>query len=160
MLRRFPRLYKSLIRLGTSRVGVWIGRRIIQPLDHLAYQSSEGRFMLINLLLPSLMLVTTGAKSGLTRSVPLAYLRNGTQLVLIASSLGARRHPSWYYNLRANPICRVRIQGCEQVYRARQAEGTEREDRWSEALRLYPGFGVYQQYAEGRQIPVMVLEPL
>ena len=54
----------------------------------------------------------------------------------------------------------VSWQGQSARYRARQTEGDERQAYWQQAVRMYPGFQLYEQTAGERVIPVIVLEPL
>jgi len=146
-------------RIFGTTGGAWVIRRIFQPLDHLLYRLSGGRLLFLNAFIPTLMLTTTGAKSGQPRSVPLLYLRDGRRIVLLASNYGRASHPAWYHNLRANPACAATIGGREQRFVAREAEGAEREELWRRAVILYAGYRSYQERAQGRRIPVIVLEP-
>src|SRR5579883_1415658 len=66
---------------------------------------------------PLLLLTTTGAKSGQPYTTPMMYIRDGDRLLVIASNIGAPKHPDWYYNLVAHPEVTVEV-GTE-TYRAR-----------------------------------------
>lgn len=145
--------------LLTSPVGAALIRHVVQPLDHVVHQASGGRATFLNAFIPTLMLTSTGAKSGQPRTVPLVYVRDGARIILIASHYGSDRHPAWYYNLRANPACTVSVGGRERPYVAREAEGEEREELWRRAVALYVGYDMYKARAEGRRIPVLVLDP-
>ena len=57
--------------------------------------------------LPVMLLTTTGAKTGLQRTVPLVYLSDDAGLILVASNFGGEHHPGWYHNLIANPNVEV-----------------------------------------------------
>jgi deazaflavin-dependent oxidoreductase (nitroreductase family) len=106
-----------------------------------------------------LVLTTTGSKSGLNRDVPLAYGREGKNVFLIASNGGARDHPSWYKNLRANPQATVQIGSRVTQVHARDADAEERERLWKKmTTKHYAGYDGYQEKTE-RVIPVVVLEP-
>lgn len=108
---------------------------------------------------PLLLLSTTGARSGQTRTSPLAYTTDGEHYVIIASKGGAPTHPDWYHNLVANPIVTVEV-GTEQFQaRATVAEGEERMRLFNQMAARMPGFGEYQRKVE-RQLPVIVLERL
>jgi deazaflavin-dependent oxidoreductase (nitroreductase family) len=107
-----------------------------------------------------LVVETIGAKSGQARRIPLVYVTEGDAIVLIASKGGAPKHPAWYHNLKANPEVRIWAKGRSGRYRAREAEGDERERLWGKAVDYYEGYAVYQQRTGGRRIPVMVLEPV
>jgi len=111
--------------------------------------------------LPVVTLTTTGARSGLPRSLPLVGIEDGDRVVLIASNYGRSRHPAWYYNLRAHPEVRLSIRERTGVYLAREATAAEHEAYWRAAVALYRGFEAYQKRAgrAARRIPIMVLTP-
>jgi deazaflavin-dependent oxidoreductase (nitroreductase family) len=106
---------------------------------------------------PLLILTTTGAKSGLPRTIPLVYTRDGDRLVVIASKGGAPTHPDWYHNLVANPTVTVELGAETFPARALVAEGAERERLYRQQAEEMPFFAEYQRNTE-RQIPVVVLE--
>jgi deazaflavin-dependent oxidoreductase (nitroreductase family) len=108
---------------------------------------------------PLLLLTTTGARSGRAHSVPLLYLTDGDDIVLIASKGGDPRHPYWYFNMKAQPQTSVRIRGATVNCLAHEAEGEARSKLWRRAVDYYPGYASYQARTEGRQIPVMILSP-
>ncbi|WP_165360606.1 nitroreductase family deazaflavin-dependent oxidoreductase [Candidatus Chloroploca sp. Khr17] len=159
-MQNYPliRMRECAVNFFGSPIGVEVIRNVIQPLDHLFYQASGGQILFLNFFVPTLMLTTTGARSGELRTVPLVYLRDGERIVLIASNYGSRKHPAWYHNLKANPACQVHIAGRTTTYRARQAEGEERDHLWKRAVALYAGYASYQNNTDGRVIPMMVLE--
>ncbi len=104
-----------------------------------------------------LLLHTTGAKSGLPRLTPLAYLADDTRLIVIASNGGALRSPDWYYNLVANPDVRVEV-GTEQFEaQATVAREPERTKLYEQMAAVSPSFTTYKQKAAPRIIPVIVL---
>jgi deazaflavin-dependent oxidoreductase (nitroreductase family) len=108
---------------------------------------------------PTVLLTHTGAKSGKKRSTPLAYFTDGDDVVMIASRGGHADHPAWYFNVRANPEVELWTHGGGGRYRAREAEGDEREHLWKLATTMYPGFASYQERAGERRIPVIVCSP-
>lgn len=104
-----------------------------------------------------LLLHTTGAKSGEPRLTPLAYLKDGDRLVVIASNGGASKHPAWYHNLVANPKVGVEV-GTDQFYAtATVAQDPERTTLFDRMAARSPAFAGYQQKAAPRVIPVIVL---
>jgi deazaflavin-dependent oxidoreductase (nitroreductase family) len=106
---------------------------------------------------PMLLLTTTGAKSGQSRTTPLVYTTDGDHIVIIASKAGAPTNPDWYHNLVAHPTATVEI-GTEKFQaRARVAEGEERQRLYDQQAALMPGFAEYQKKTT-RQIPVVILE--
>lgn len=139
----------------------WILSHTVHRIDRLAMRASGGRATIGGYLsgLPIITLVTTGAKSGLPRSVPLVGIPDGPRLILIASNWGQDRHPAWYYNVKANPNVMVTRAGKTRNLIARELSGDEREAGWARAVTLYPGYRGYMARAKGRVIPVIALEP-
>lgn len=112
--------------------------------------------------LPVVLLTTTGARSGLPRSIPLAYIRDPNDpdlFAVIASNLGQPHHPAWYYNLKANPHAKGAIENQVKAYIAHEAKDEEYARFWQYASEIYLGFPLYQQRAGERHIPIMVLAP-
>ncbi len=107
---------------------------------------------------PMLLLDHVGAKSAKSRTSPLVYVRDGENLVLVASKGGYPKHPAWFYNLKANPDTEVQVGSERRCVHARVANPDERERLWPMALKVYGGYADYQKRAE-RQIPLVVLEP-
>ena len=104
-----------------------------------------------------LLLTTTGAKSGLPRTTPVAYSTDGDHLVIVASKGGAPTNPDWYFNLLANPVVTVEL-GTEKFQaRATVADEGERERLYAQHAALMPGFAEYPQKTT-RKIPVVLLE--
>ena len=109
--------------------------------------------------IPTLLLTTTGRKSGEPRALPLIYGEHGDAYVVIASKGGAPSHPLWYENLVAKPECEVQVASRSFSARARVAEGEERAQLWAQLREIYPPYDDYQKATE-REIPVVVLDPI
>lgn len=109
-------------------------------------------------LLPTLLLITKGRKSGELRPLPLIYKKVGDAYVVIASKGGAPVHPAWYLNLMDEPNCEIRVASESMQASARTADGEERETLWAELAEIYPPYNDYQQAAGERLIPVVVLD--
>jgi F420H(2)-dependent quinone reductase len=107
---------------------------------------------------PALLLDHVGARSGVKRTTPLVYGRDGSDLVLVASKGGYPKNPAWLHNLRANPDTTVQVGSRIGNVRARIAEGAERERLWKLMVGVYPGYDGYRRRTD-REIPVVVLEP-
>jgi deazaflavin-dependent oxidoreductase (nitroreductase family) len=107
---------------------------------------------------PMLLLDHVGARSGVKRTSPLAYGRDGENLVLIASKGGHPKNPAWFHNLLANPDTTVQVGSQVRNVRARVVEGEERERLWALMVGLYAGYEGYRKRTE-REIPVVVLVP-
>jgi len=107
------------------------------------------------------LLTTTGARSGVKRTTPLMYHRDGERYVVVASKAGAPDNPAWYHNLKAHPVAIVEVataSGTETFeVRAAEAHGEEGERIWADRVAIAPGFQEYQRNTS-RRIPVIVLE--
>ena len=110
--------------------------------------------------LPSLLLKTTGRKSGRTSIVPLIYGCHGREWVVVGSKGGAPEHPAWYLNLKAQG--RVVIQIATQAFEAdwRELEGAEYEAVWAYMEGMFPPYRDYREAVTGRTIPVIKLRPV
>ena len=107
----------------------------------------------------TLLLVTTGRKSGKALTLPLIYGDAGDgAYVIIASKGGAPDHPAWYLNLEADPNVALMV-GPEQFEAtARLAAGDERQRLWDMMADMFPNYSEYAEKAGDREIPVVVLE--
>ena len=106
-----------------------------------------------------LLLHTKGAKSGQERINPVACIRDGDCLAVIASKGGADTNPDWYYNVTANPLVTIEV-GMEKFQaHASAAEEPERTRLYDKMVEVMPGFGDYRLKTT-RVIPVIVLTPV
>jgi deazaflavin-dependent oxidoreductase (nitroreductase family) len=107
---------------------------------------------------PTLILTTTGRKSGRRYLNPLIFGEDAGACIVVASRGGAPAHPAWYVNLVATPEVEVQIRTRKFTARARTAKGEERARLWKLMATIYPSYDEYQKVA-GREIPVVVLDP-
>ncbi len=73
------------------------------------YKATDGRIGHRMIGVPTLLLRTTGRRSGVTRTNGLVYARDGEDYVVVASKGGADEHPAWLHNLKANPEVEIQI---------------------------------------------------
>ncbi|CAN7442795.1 nitroreductase/quinone reductase family protein [Phenylobacterium sp. LjRoot225] len=111
-------------------------------------------------MLPTLLLKTTGRRSGRSSVVPLLYGVFGGEWVVIASKGGAPEHPAWFLNLleQGEAVFQIATQEFRGAWRV--AEGQERARVWSYMAGLYPPYTAYEQSAGDRVIPVVMLKPV
>ena len=152
-----PPWHRLLSPIASSGLGAKVFRPTLHLLDRPLMRLTGGRVSSV-VGYPSLLLTTTGAKSGRPRTVPLLYVDIGDRLGIIGSRFGSEKHPGWYHNLRADPTATVEIKGKRRRYTTREADEDERADIWRRAVAMYPGYDKYKARA-GRRIPVIVLEP-
>jgi deazaflavin-dependent oxidoreductase (nitroreductase family) len=105
----------------------------------------------------TLILTTTGRKSGEERSTPLIYQPYGDAHLVVASKGGADEPPAWYLNLKEDPEAEVQIKGDRFTARAREATPDEKPDMWRTMTATWPAYDEYQEKTD-REIPVVVLE--
>lgn len=108
-------------------------------------------------IVASLLLTTTGRKSGNELQLPLFYGECPEGLVVVASKGGAPEHPAWYLNLEANPDVKVHVGKDKFAARARTVTGERRASLWQQMNEVWPFYDAYQQKTP-REIPVVVLE--
>ena len=106
-----------------------------------------------------LLLDHVGAKSGTERTSPLLYIRDGDDLVVVASKGGFPKNPAWFYNLKANPDTTVQV--ASQPPRGPRPRGQARGARapLAAGVKAYHGYEDYAARSKGREIPLVILEP-
>jgi F420H(2)-dependent quinone reductase len=134
-------------------------QRLLTTLHTLAYQLSSGRVGATLLGMPMLLLTTWGRRTGRLRTTPLLYLPVDDVFVLVASNGGARRHPTWWFNLQANPQALIQIGPVRGRVNAVPATRAERQRFWPLLLCVYPPYTRYQARTD-REIPLLVLHPI
>lgn len=147
--------------ITSSAPGSWLAAKIAPPLDRWIFRLSNGRTTLSSIVagVPVILVTTTGAKSGQPRTIPLLGIPDGENIILIASNWGGKKHPAWYYNLKANPVVQVTGGGQDGTYTAEEVGVGGRERCWQRALAYYPGYNAYERRANGRIIPIIWLTP-
>lgn len=106
---------------------------------------------------PTLLLTTTGRKSGEPYTTPLIYGEDAGRYVVVASRGGAPSHPQWYRNLDANPSVGLQVAAQKFQATARTASPDEKPALWALMTGIYPPYDEYQAATE-REIPVVILE--
>ena len=122
------------------------------------YQETDGEEGCIWNGVPTLLLTTTGRKSGQPRTTPLIFERDGADYLVVASMGGAPQHPNWYRNLVAQPAARIQVRAEHVDVTARTANEDEKPRLWGIVTDQWPNYDVYQSRTD-RVIPVVVLSP-
>ncbi len=105
-----------------------------------------------------LILSTTGRRSGRPRATPLAYYRDGTSYIVVASNWGKDTHPNWLLNLQRQPRGSIQVGGQSLPVTGRRAEGDEYSRLWKLVTQRNPQY-LEDQKQTSRRIPVVVLTP-
>ena len=125
------------------------------------YEKTNGRVGHRMLGVPTLMLRTTGRKSGETRTNSLVYAKDGSRWIVVASKGGDPKPPAWLLNLRAQP--QVTVQDGRAKYEATATEITHEDPEFARLWKLVNDnnagrYDAYQAQTE-RQIPLVSLTP-
>jgi deazaflavin-dependent oxidoreductase (nitroreductase family) len=106
----------------------------------------------------TLVLATTGRRTGIPRRTCLIYGTAGEDFVVVASKGGADENPAWFTNLLAEPSVGVQVGGRRFTARARVASPDERGLLWPQMARIFPLYDEYAQKTD-REIPIVLLTP-
>ncbi|HXQ24183.1 MAG TPA: nitroreductase family deazaflavin-dependent oxidoreductase [Candidatus Acidoferrales bacterium] len=123
------------------------------------YEKTDGRFTWLAGL-PVLLLRTTGRKSGQPRTAALVYLKDGDDMVVVASNGGSDKPPGWFFNVQKSAEVGVQIGRRRMRMRARVADTQQRARLWplvnQNNSNRYDGYQVKTK----REIPIVILSPL
>jgi deazaflavin-dependent oxidoreductase (nitroreductase family) len=129
-------------------------------LEHVkVYQETKGEDGHMWNGVPTLLLTTTGRKSGTQYTTPLIYGTDGDRYLVVGSRGGAAHHPQWYLNLVASPEIEVQVLADRFKARARPAEGEEKARLWKTMTAVWPAYDDYQTKTK-RDIPLVIIERL
>ncbi|MFJ5777633.1 nitroreductase family deazaflavin-dependent oxidoreductase [Streptomyces sp. NPDC093094] len=123
---------------------------VIPALDRAVHRLTRGKVLLSAQLLPGVVLLSTGARSGLPRRTPLACMpeEDGRSWLLVGSNFGRSGHPAWTANLMARPDAEISWKGHDIPVTARLLAGQERAAAWRAVLAFWPPYATYQARVE------------
>lgn len=148
-------LYRAWVRFLGTRLSAWLSVHVVWKVDPHLMRLTGGRLGM-GLMLPTALLETRGARSGLVRRNGVIYFHDGERVTIVASKLGAPAHPAWFHNASAHPD--VRLGG--RPFRAQVVDDeAERTRLWALADRVFPPYAAYRERAgrAGRTIPILQL---
>ncbi|MDF0513437.1 nitroreductase family deazaflavin-dependent oxidoreductase [Agromyces sp. H3Y2-19a] len=154
-------LVRSVVSpLTRTRLFRWAAPRVLPPIERLIGWVSGGRVQLSALLVPSLVLHTTGARSGEPRDTALMYTPDGHGRAIVAGTSFARdRHPAWTYNLVAHPEASITVRGRRMPVRASRIDDEGRDAAWARIEAQWPGYRAYERES-GRVVRLFLLQPV
>ncbi|MGO4102425.1 nitroreductase family deazaflavin-dependent oxidoreductase [Leifsonia sp. YAF41] len=154
-------LVRSLIApLTRTRLFRWLGPRVLPPAERVLKWLSGGRVQLSGLLVPSLVLHSIGAHSGIERDTMLMYTPDGRGRAIVAGTSFARAgHPAWTYNLMAHPDAAISVRGKRTNVQARRLTPSEVDAAWHKIERQWPGYRGYERDS-GRTVRLFLLQPV
>lgn len=131
----------------------WFGR-----IHTRIYRATSGRIGGNLIGLDMLLLTTTGRKSGLLRTTPMPYYRDGEAWVIVGSNGGEATNPAWLANLRSHTEAEIQVRGESHRVTSRIATPEERARLWPELKRWNKNYQRYEAKTD-REIPIVLLEP-
>ncbi|MEM7466767.1 MAG: nitroreductase family deazaflavin-dependent oxidoreductase [Pseudomonadota bacterium] len=155
-------LQRFLQFIPSSALGAYVFSKMLHYMDRPIMKLTGGKVSLPQFVngIPCVTLTSTGAKSGVERTIPTNGIPDGENIALVASNWGQTHHPAWYHNLRKNPEATLRFDGHEGRYTATEIEPGDEYDRlWANAVQVYRGYASYKKRAGNRQIPILLMKP-
>ncbi len=154
-----PRAFRPPVAWFTrTRVFRAAGPRIMPPFERAMDRLTRGRVQASGLLVPSLVLHTTGAKTGEPRDSALMYCPDGDEMLVTGSNFARDTHPAWTANLLKHPDAAVSIRGRRVPVRAALVPAGQRESVWKQLEENWPGYRQYER-AAGRELRIFRLTP-
>ena len=132
--------------------------KVMTCVNNFVFRRTGGRIGGRFLGAPVGLVTTVGRRSGESRTVPLLYMHDGDDIVIVASRGGMPQHPAWYLNLCDDSRVSIRIGDEERRYEARTASSEERARLWPQLVSMYRSYASYQQKTD-REIPVVICTP-
>lgn len=158
MVRRM--ITPALQRMSATGWFARVAPTVVPPLDRALNRVSGGRLLLGQSVVPSIVLATTGHRSGQRRTAPLACLPEPDgSFVVVGSNFGREKHPAWTTNLLHDPNAEVIHRGRRFPVTARLLEGAERSEVWPRLLRIWPVYDTYVERVD-RELRVFRLTPV
>ncbi len=143
---------------AATKAGSWTIRRLM-PLDRKVMLKTEGRLTALGPIgAPTMLLETTGRKSGAKRLSPLLFARDGDSIIVVGSNFGQDHHPAWTGNLMANPAAVVKAGGTTVPVTAKLLDGDEAEAAYKKMTEVANVYSVYRGRT-ARSIRVFRLTP-
>jgi deazaflavin-dependent oxidoreductase (nitroreductase family) len=152
---RFSRAYAAF---SNTRLGRFLSIHIVWKLDPPLMRVTGGRLG-FDLMIPTALLETQGARSGALRRNVVIYFHDGELVTIVASKLGLPNHPAWFHNLRANPDVTL---GGVPMRAMVVGDEAERQRLWTLADQVFGPYAAYRQEAAkaNRTIPIVQLTPM
>ena len=150
-------LRHAFFGFGKTKLYSALGRAFA-PVDTVLLRISRGKVGIgIAVGLRTLLLSTVGRHSGLTRQVPLVFLRQRDGFLVVGSNWGGEHHPAWTANLLAQPEATAAVAGTTIPVRGKLLSGAERAEAWAAITAYWPAYATYADRADQREIRVFRL---
>jgi deazaflavin-dependent oxidoreductase (nitroreductase family) len=152
------RFGKMVVRASGTKTFMHVGPKIVPHVDRALHKLSGGRLILSRGMLPSLVLTTTGAKTGQRRTTPLAAKPQNGSWYVVGSNFGRDDHPAWTANLLAHPDAEISFDARDIPVRAHLLTAEEKAEFWPHLVKFWPNYELYVERS-GRDLRVFRLDP-
>lgn len=150
---------RAVRKMATSKGFRKVGPKVVPRLDRALHRLTGGRVVLSQALVPSMVLTTTGQKSGLPRESPLACVPDGDGgWYVVGSNFGREQHPAWTGNLIAEPVATVSYRKQVAAVRADLLDDKAKAAVWPRLIEVWPAYDDYVE-SSGRNLRVFHLVP-
>lgn len=151
-------LGRAVVKMAGRKTFMRVGPKVVPHVDRFLHRVTGGRVIMSGGMLPSLVLTTTGAKTGQKRTTPLATKPEDGGWYVVGSNFGQEKHPAWTANLIANPDASVSFRGKDTPVTARLLTAEEKAETWPRLVKFWPNYDVYVERS-GRDLRVFRLDP-
>lgn len=150
---------RTMQKMATSSWFRKVGPKVVPPVDRTLHKLTGGRVIVSRALVPSMVLTTTGRRSGLPRESPLACVPDpdGGWWV-VGSNFGQEAHPAWTGNLIATPTADVSYAKVHTTVTAHLLTDEEKAEVWPTLVAAWPAYDQYVR-SSGRNLRVFHLVP-
>ena len=149
------RLSRAYAAFSNTRLGRFLSIHVVWKLDPPLMRATGGRLG-FDLMIPTALLETRGARSGKRRRNVVIYFHDGERVTIVASKLGLPEHPAWFHNLVADPDVTF---GGIPMRATVVADEAERQRLWMLADQVFGPYAAYRREAAktNRTIPIVQL---
>jgi deazaflavin-dependent oxidoreductase (nitroreductase family) len=152
------RVARMVQRLSASPTFARFAPKVVPPMDRALMRLTGGRASFSGLAVPTLVLTTTGHRSGQAREAPLAtFPQADGSFLVVGSNFGRQHHPAWTANLLHDPSATVAFRGSTFAVRGRLLEGDERDQAWARLRVVWPAYDAYAERVD-RELRIFRLE--
>ena len=149
---------RTVQKVAGSKRFAPIAKHVVPRLDRALSKLTRGHFVVSSLLVPSLVLTHTGAKTGQQRRTPLACMPEGGGVwYVVGSNFGQEKHPAWTGNLMKNPNAKVTFEGSTYDVTAHLLSAEEKKEAWPQLTKTWPTYDRYVELSGGRDLRVFRL---
>ncbi len=152
-------LGRAVQKVSATRTFARVAPKVVPRLDLLVHRLTCGRHLTSERMVTTLVLTTTGARSGRPRRAPLACLVDGDAFYVVGSNFGRAEQPAWTGNLIATPDAAVTFAGRTVPVRATLLDADGKAAVWPRLVGLWPNYDVYDARVD-RELRVFRLDPV